>query len=486
MESIWHRDFKDWQFPKVNNNLETKILIIGGGITGLIAAYELKRNRKSFILVDAKKLGRAVTANTTAQISIAHDQLPDEIKKKHGTKKAIEYLKDQVNGLNYLKEIIEKEQINCDHKYEKTLLGANVTKNIKKLESIYELLKIADIPAKMIYYKDKLFTFLSALEFDNQLIINPIKYINGLINVLKNNELYEDSQVTDIIQTEDGYEVVINNKYKIKTEKIIMACHYPFTLNNFYFTKLYQSTSYAIAFKTKVKLKANYLSLDKPYYYLRTYDKNTLIIGGSDHYTGANQDIYHCYHDLAKKIYQIDSKAKVIYQWFNEDTMPLNYLPYVGHYSKDHPNIILMTGWQKWGFTNSHAAALKLTKLLNNKDYCPENLALTKNCLNYLRMVCHSVNGLVVSKLLIKSENLKNIKIESGKPIRYKGKNILVYRISENRYIFLKNKCTHMGCSLIWDDVDKLWISRCHGTVYDKFGKVIYGPGLKDLKKINS
>jgi len=239
-----------------------------------------------------------------------------------------------------------------------------------------------------------------------------------------------------------------------------------------------------MAFKTKVKLNANYLSLDKPYYYIRTYDKNTLIIGGSDHFTGSNQDIFHCYHDLAKKIYKIDSNAEIIYQWFNEDTMPLNYLPYVGHLSKIHYNIILVTGFQKWGFTNSHSAALKLNTLLESSEYCPNKLAIGKNLPRYFRMVCHSVNGLVVSKLLIKPSNLKHIKIDSGKSIKYRGKNLLVYRINEYDYIFLENKCTHMGCSLIWDDVDKLWISRCHGTVYDKFGRIIYGPGLKDLKEV--
>ena len=82
-----------------------------------------------------------------------------------------------------------------------------------------------------------------------------------------------------------------------------MACHYPFlNPDNLYFAKIYQSKSYAIAFKTKLKLTANYVSLDQPYYYIRTYDNSTLILGGSDHYTGLDIDINNCYEILINKI----------------------------------------------------------------------------------------------------------------------------------------------------------------------------------------
>ena len=164
--------------------------------------------------------------------------------------------------------------------------------------------------------------------------------------------------------------------------------------------------------------------------------------------------------------------------------MALNFLPYAGPYSKKHSNIILMTGFQKWGFTNAHAIALKINNLLQEK-YQRNKLALFKNIKNYLKLVFHSVNGLFISRLLIKSEALKSIKVNSGKALRYQGKNVLVYRASVKEYFLFKNKCTHMGCTLIWNDVDKVWISRCHGTIYNKYGHVIYGPGIYDLERIN-
>ena len=483
MQSIWSKDIKKWNFPMINQDYKTPILIVGGGLAGLLCAYELQKRKIKFILVDAKKLTHGATFGTTAQISIAHGELYNKIAKSHGIEKAREYLNNQIIGLNHLKKIVKSENIDCDFHEESTIIGTT-SKKLKALNDSYGI--INPIFKLSILNNNLSLNMTKGLEFPNQAIINPIKYLNGIINILKKNHaaIYENSSVTKIKKRNNGYEVIINNRHKIKANKIIMACHYPFMLQNLYFAKMYQTTSYATAFKTKFKLNANYVSLDPPYYYLRTYNRNTLIIGGADHFTGANSNIRDCYKLLEKKIYEIDRDTVITHRWFAEDGTPINHLPLVGPYSKKHQNIILIAGFGEWGFTNAHAAASRITKLLK-ESYNPEKLCLIKNCLGYLRMIGHSVNGLVISRLLMKSGELNGLKEGSGKAVRYQGQNILAYRANKKEYYLFKNKCTHMGCTLIWNDVDKVWISRCHGTIYDKYGKVLYGPGIENLKRIN-
>ena len=489
MKSIWEKDYINFNLSKVNKNINTPLLIIGGGVSGLMCAYFLMKENIEFILVEARSLGMGTTSGTTGQVTIAHTNIYADIKKKHGLLKAEKYLASQIDGFNLMKDIIKKENIECDYKEESTIITASSKEGLKifnQEKPIFIKNNLAEIITS-----DKILKSKKALEFKNQFIVNPAKYLNGIINILlKNNiKLYDKSKVTDLIKEKDGYTATINNKYTIKTNKVIMACHYPFLVpDNLYFAKIYQSKSYTIAFKTDLKLKANYLSLDKPYYYLRTYDDNTLLIGGSDHYTGINIDIEECYNTLAAKVYKLDKHAKITHKWSREDCIVIDSLPYVGEYSKKHKNIILVTGFQKWGFTNSHVAAQNVLKILLNEKH--NNLYKTSRCTlirspkNTCRMVLHSIDGLLISKLLLKKANIENIMIGSGKAIREGTKTILVYRESEDKFIYLENKCTHMGCSLIWNDIEKVWESKCHGSIFDPYGRVIQGPANQDLYKI--
>jgi aspartate oxidase len=100
------KDYVNKNLQEVNKNDGTPVLIIGGGLAGLTCAYNFMKNNIKFILVDRQKLANGVSASTTAQITIAHDSLYDNIMTKHGEEKAIEYLKSQIEGLETIKSII--------------------------------------------------------------------------------------------------------------------------------------------------------------------------------------------------------------------------------------------------------------------------------------------------------------------------------------------------------------------------------------------
>lgn len=241
IESIWMKDYKSNNLPSVNKNLNTPILIIGGGIAGLMCAYNLMKKNMKFILVDRQSLGTGVSAYTTAQISIAHDALYHEIAQKHGEKNAVLYLKAQNEGLKIIKNIIKEENIECNLKEESTILYSSVKKNIEILKYQYELIKRSVKNIKLLYFDNNPIKYKSAIEIKKQFIINPVKFMLGIIDVLKKNksELYENSVVTQINKDLKKYEVIINDKYKILTDKIIMACHYPFlNPDNLYFANL--------------------------------------------------------------------------------------------------------------------------------------------------------------------------------------------------------------------------------------------------------
>ena len=56
---------------------------------------------------------------------------------------------------------------------------------------------------------------------------------------------------------------------------------------------------------------------------------------------------------------------EIYYQsWQRKACVSWDKLPYIGQTDSDHPNILVATGYKKWGMTTGTAAALLLEKLV--------------------------------------------------------------------------------------------------------------------------
>lgn len=69
MSSYWIESVKNIkkEYKRLNNNIKTDICIIGGGITGLSAGYELAKEKMNVIILEKDKIGEKTTGNTTAE-----------------------------------------------------------------------------------------------------------------------------------------------------------------------------------------------------------------------------------------------------------------------------------------------------------------------------------------------------------------------------------------------------------------------------------
>lgn len=78
-----------------------------------------------------------------------------------------------------------------------------------------------------------------------------------------------------------------------------------------------------------------------------------------------------------------------------------------------------------------------------------------------------------------------NLKPNEGKVIKQKGKSIAIYKDKSDKTHAVSATCTHMGCTVGWNNKDKTWDCPCHGSRFDKNGKVIHGPAIKDLPDVS-
>ena len=93
------------------------------------------------------------------------------------------------------------------------------------------------------------------------------------------------------------------------------------------------------------------------------------------------------------------------------------------------------------------------------------------------------VHSFITSRIKIPEEDLSAIKNDNGGIIRVEGTPIGIYKDKQGKIFAVEPTCSHLGCLLTWNNVDKTWDCPCHGSRFDYMGKNIYEPAIEDLPK---
>ena len=256
---------------------------------------------------------------------------------------------------------------------------------------------------------------------------------------------------------------------------------------------MYQSTSYVIAVDTHEKLfDGMYINPNEPTYSLRTSkykDKRLFIIAGADHKTGFAPDVSKTYNDLenfAKKHYP---KSEVLFKWNTRDCVSLDKIPYIGDFSSAMQNLYVATGFNKWGITSSNIAAnIIADKILGKKNkyefiFDSNRLKPVKNKGELKNMMGQVLKSFVSNRIKVPEANLNEIKNDNGGIIKIDGVNVGIYKDTSGNIFAINPTCTHLGCLLTWNNLDKTWDCPCHGSRFNFKGENIYDPAFKNLEK---
>ena len=76
---------------------------------------------------------------------------------------------------------------------------------------------------------------------------------------------------------------------------------------------------------------------------------------------------------------------------------------------------------------------------------------------------------------------LGTLAVGEGGPAELDGKQMGVYRATEELYYAVELRCPHLGCRLEWNPDDKSWDCQCHGSRFDVQGRCLTEPAQTDL-----
>lgn len=484
-KSLWLDGIEEKNIKELNKNIKCDVLIIGGGMTGLNTAYFLSKSKLKVCLVEQGRIGLGVSSRTTGKINYLQETIYSDLEKYYNFDVAKMYLKSQRAAIRKIKSIIKKEKIECDLDKVTSYVFTDDKDEISKIEDEKYILKKMGIKVKEYEKLDIDLKCKYAISVDDTYVFHPVKYMYGLKRVCQRRgiKIYENTRVQNIKKVKNGY-LCFTDKYEIRTKKVIVASHYPFFLKPYMMPlKVYTEKSYVTAslvdeYKNETMITNNLPC--KSIRYHKDDNKNYMIYLSNSH--NLCNDI-----NAKKNINSTIREAKYLdlnpsYIWTNDDIMTVDKMPYIGRFEKKNNRLLIGTGYNTWGMTNSVLAGMILSDMILKKKneyeklFDPLRVNVISDIDSYLTNIGSSMKSFIQNKIV---KNKKWYPESVSFEIR-NGKNVAIYNDGEKEHIVLSN-CPHMGCTLLFNEGEKTWDCPCHASRFDIDGKCIKGPSRYDI-----
>jgi Rieske Fe-S protein len=80
-------------------------------------------------------------------------------------------------------------------------------------------------------------------------------------------------------------------------------------------------------------------------------------------------------------------------------------------------------------------------------------------------------------------QSLRVLTRGQGKILDLRGTKVAAYRDEHGQTTLRSAVCTHMGCTVDWNDAEKTWDCPCHGSRLKPTGEVLAGPAESPLSE---
>lgn len=430
MESVWCEGIRLPQFPPLRDAVSTDVLVIGGGIAGLLCAYQLKKAGVSCIVAEQNTIAGGVTQNTTAKITSQHGLIYSKLAKQSDLEAARLYLQANEDALSAYRALCA--EISCDFTEQSHTVYSR--KGTQAVEAELAILSQIGYPAEFVKDATLPFSIAGGVRFPNQAQFHPLQFLSGIVEDLL---IYENTPVLSLTgadaETTDG---------KIHANAVIVATHFPFlNRHGSYFLKLYQQRSYVLALENVPIPEGMYLDAQENGLSFRNWG-DQLLLGGGGHRTGKKGGGW---TELEAFVQTHYPDARLTHRWATQDCMSLDGMPYIGQYSASTPNLYVATGFNKWGMTTSMAAARILTDAICGRDNPCSALFSPSRSILHRQLGINAIEA--VGNLLTPT----------------------------------RKRCPHLGCALKWNPQERSWDCPCHGSRFSEAGKRLDNPATGDL-----
>ena len=212
---------------------ETDVLVIGAGYTGLSCAREIRKDDKTkrVMVLEANEIGFGASGRNGGFNMTLFGVEPEVTLLRWGKEKTREAQAYMQRAVQYVKDLIESENLDSDYEHTGMLRVSYTDKQVRRLKKTYELLSDITKPGSFEYYDgEEVRKRLNCPHIKGAIyepetgILDPCKHVRSLKKLAEREgaEIYENTKVIGISRDKTS-SVVQTDDATIKAKKLVIA-----------------------------------------------------------------------------------------------------------------------------------------------------------------------------------------------------------------------------------------------------------------------
>jgi len=478
---------------RLDRDTRVQLCVVGAGITGLTTGYLAARSGRSVIVIDSGAIADGDTGRTTSHLTCLLDRRFFDLAEINGADATGAAVHSHRRAIDTIESIAREERIACGFERADAFLFRPPGRSGNELEREHDACRQLRIPGVAWAEGAPLGRFRTGrcLRFARQALVDPIEYARGLVAAIARHggRVCAHAHAQEIASGRPGH-VTIEDGPTIAADDIVVATHAPVCSKLAMHAKQTPNRTYVIAFVVPHGSLPPALVYDtlKPYHYVRLQPgrrADLLIVGGEDHPTGHEDAGELCWASLEHWTRErYPDLGPVEWRWSGQVFDAHDGLAFIG---RDHgaAHLWLATGFSGNGMTYGTIAGMLFHDLLTGKpNEWAELYEPGREITKQARANGDSAGGPPEGDPPKVSTEPDDIPRGEGGIVRTAGHAYAVYRDRDGSLSRCSAKCTHMGCEVRWNSAEKTWDCTCHGSRFDRHGKVIGGPATEDLREV--
>jgi glycine/D-amino acid oxidase-like deaminating enzyme/nitrite reductase/ring-hydroxylating ferredoxin subunit len=488
-------DRRDEAFDNiVSSDLDLDVAIVGGGMVGLHCAYFLRHAKLDVGVFEARRIGRQATGKSTAKITSQHGAKYRSLVKDFGKDGALLYAGanqravTEISGLG--NSLPEKAAVERRNAY----VFARTEQEADDLREEAEVAADLGLPAEFVVDAGLPFPTEGALRFSDQYQFDPYLYLTGLAKLIRmtGGLVCEDSRVEGI---DNGNQFTLRvNGNLVKARTVVVATQMPIVGDGLFYARAFPLAHpvAAVRMPGNLNLDGMYISVGEPSFSVRTanrFQDRYLIAAGPEFKPGDQTGQGKAVDQMREFLEQSFDAWEPTHLWINEDFRSMDGVPFVGRATSEEPNLLVATGFGAWGITQGYVAGEVLAHTILGKEHpCRDLYDATRIkpiaggptfVSGNVKTAAHLVGDRYFGG---KTVELETIGVGEGGIVSLDGEFLAVRRGAGGELTALSATCTHLGCIVDWNPIDRTWDCPCHGSRFDGGGEVLSGPATTRLE----